>query len=81
MGTFFHSKAAHFHEPVVLVKQVEEDGERKGFEQVHPSFQSTLSCNISMVNAINNCSMFIRRKERGAGENKRYWGIEVNDVH
>jgi hypothetical protein len=66
MGTYFHLKAAHFHEPVVLVKQIEEDGEKKAFEQVcHTSFQSTSLCNISMVNAINNCSMFICRKERG----------------
>jgi hypothetical protein len=79
-GTDKRSKAARFHEPVVLAKQVEEDGEKKAFERVHTSFQSTSSCNISMVNAINNCSMFIRRKERGTGENKRYWGIEMNDA-
>jgi hypothetical protein len=79
-GTDYRSKAARFHEPVVLVKQVEAVGEKKAFERVHTSFQSTSSCNISMVNAINNCSMFIRRKERGTGENKRYWGIEMNDA-
>ncbi len=74
-GTCFGSKAARFQEPVVLVKQIEEDGEKMAFERVHTSFQSTSSCNISMVNAINNCSMFIRRKERGTGEsNKRYRG-------
>ena len=41
MGTYFRSKAARFQEPVVLVKQIEEDGEKMAFERVHTSFQST----------------------------------------
>ena len=78
-GTDFRSTAACFHEPVVLVKRIEEDGQSQAFERVHTSFQSTSSFHISMFNAINNCSMFIRRKERGTGDNKRYWSIEMHE--
>jgi hypothetical protein len=34
---------------------------------------------ISMVNAVNNCSIFICRKERGTLDIKGYWGIKMND--
>jgi hypothetical protein len=59
----FLLKAAHFPEPVVLVKQIVEDGEKKGFKRVHTNFQSTLSCNISMVNAIVLC-LYAQDKKR-----------------
>jgi hypothetical protein len=48
------------------------------FTRVHVSFQSTSSCNISTVNALNANSLFVVKKERGRGEQKRWWGIEMN---
>jgi hypothetical protein len=51
---------------------------KKGYQRVHTSFQSTSSCNISTVNALSSCNMSIRRRERGRGDNKRHWGIEMN---
>ena len=50
------------------------------FERVHVSFQSTSSCNITTVNSLNDCRFYVRKKERGRGENKRLWGIEMNEA-
>jgi hypothetical protein len=73
-------KAARFHQPIVAVQNVAPDGENEGYQRIHVSFQSTSSCNLSTVNALNECSMFIRKKERGRGASKRQWGIEMNDA-
>jgi hypothetical protein len=74
-------KAARFNQPINLVKIVEGDGaNKKGYVRVHTTFQSTSSCNISTVNALNECSMYVRKRERGRKENKRFWGIEMNDA-
>ena len=43
------------------------------------SFQSMSSCNISTVNALNECNLFFEIRERGKGKNKRHWVIEMND--
>jgi hypothetical protein len=50
------------------------------YTRVHVSFQSTSSCNIACVDSINGNSRFVRRKERGAGKNKRSWAIEMNEA-
>jgi hypothetical protein len=75
-------KAARFNQPICLVKIVAEDeaANKKSYVRVHTTFQSTSSCNISTVNALNECSMYVRRRERGRKENKRFWGIEMNDA-
>ena len=44
------------------------------------SFQSTSSCNIACVNALNSCTLFAQTKERGRGQFKRRWGIEMNEA-
>jgi len=70
-------KAARFENPVVLVKR---DKEKWGDSVwVHTSFQSTSSCNIAHVNAINSCSLFATTKERGRKLFKRSWAIEMNE--
>ena len=75
-------KAARFNQPINLVKIVtaDEAANRKGYVRVHTTFQSTSSCNISTVNALNECGMYVRKRERGRKENKRSWGIEMNDA-
>jgi hypothetical protein len=67
------AKAARFTHPIVAVKNFD------GYQRVHVSFQSTSSTNITTVNCLNECSLFVEIRERGKGENKRYWGIEMND--
>lgn len=69
------AKVARFAQPIVAVKNVQGT---EGYQRVHVSFQSTSSCNISTVNALNEVFNFVELRERGRGVNKRYWVIEMN---
>jgi hypothetical protein len=73
-------KAARFFNPINAVQKVPPAEEKRGYQRVHTSFQSTSSCNISTVNALSSCTKSIRRRERGRGNSKRHWGIEMNDA-
>ena len=74
------TKVARFYEPIVAMKQFPAtNNHSNSYERAHISFQSTSSCNISTVNAISACSFFTREKERGVGENKRKFHIEMNE--
>jgi hypothetical protein len=66
--------------PPVLTVPVTPVPTPRTYTRVHVSFQSTSSCNIACVNSINGNSRFVRRKERGAGKNKRSWAIEMNEA-
>ena len=74
------TKVARFLEPVVAVKAVPESGDDKPYVITHTLFQSTSSTNISGVNNLNGCRMKVEPRERGKGENKRRWGIEMNEA-
>jgi hypothetical protein len=50
------------------------------FTRVHVTFQSTSSCNITTVNALNQNSLFVVQKKRGSGKQKRKWVIKMNDA-
>jgi len=61
-GRYFHkqktlssqrTKVARFLQPVIAIKEDED----ALFRRVHCSFQSTSSCNISTVNALNKCKL------------------------
>lgn len=68
-----HAKAVQYFESIVAVKD-----DARGFQRVHVSFQFTSSCNIALVNALNECSSFVELQEKGRGDNKRSWVIEMN---
>ena len=74
------TKVARFFEPVIAVKEVApgERDEWKKYERVHVSFQSTSSCNFSLVNSLNHCELTREQRERGRGKSKRKWFIEMN---
>jgi hypothetical protein len=77
------SRAARFNEAVTAVKQTLftlEDTVRLPFKRIHVSFQSTLSTNISTVNALNSNKIFVVKKERGQGASKRKWAIQMNEA-
>jgi hypothetical protein len=78
------SKAARYVDPVVAVKLVPADPSKgaEAYEVVHTSFQSTSSCNITSVNALNACKLSVRTKHRGKEKDghKRTWGIEMNEA-
>ena len=71
------SKAARFENPIVAIKRDPDHWGTSVWQ--HTSFQSTSSCNISHVNAINTCSLFAKQKERGRALFKRTWAIEMNE--
>ena len=67
-------KAARYEQPIFAIKRV-------GNSLIqHTSFQSTSSCNITSVNALNELTLYLGCKERGRGSNKRQWGIEMNEA-
>lgn len=56
--------------------------ESEEYQRALCSFQSTSSCNIETVNALNSIDVSVRRRERGRSSagNKRVWGIEMNEA-
>jgi hypothetical protein len=64
-----------------MVKNVKSDENEETayeYQRVHVGFQSTSSCNIMMVNALNQCNLFTVKKQRSVNNNKREWSIEMN---
>jgi hypothetical protein len=59
------SRVARFNNPITLVKEVAADGDMKAYRLVHSTFQSTSSCNIATVNALNDHCLYVKQKERG----------------
>jgi hypothetical protein len=74
------SRAARFNQRITMVKTVKAGRDHPKFERVHVTFQSTSSCNLSTVNALQTNRLFVAQRERGRGEYKRWWGIEMNQA-
>ena len=76
------AKVARYEPPIVAIKQVEalpptDDGTAtKAYTQTIVSFQSTGATNISGVNNLPSCQLYVTTKSRGSGDEKRVWGIE-----
>jgi len=78
----YRSKVARFEQPIVAVKHVaanQETGSRP-YTLTHCTFQSTGGTNISGVNALREVELYVRERNRGRGENKRRWAIEMNEA-
>jgi len=68
------TKAARFQKPIVAIK-------KRGQSYLQfTSFQSTSSCNIACVNALNSCALYAQTKQRGRDSNKKQWAIEMNEA-
>ena len=76
--TSIRTKVGRFTNPIVAVKQVTNNDVT--YERAHILFQSTSSCNIATVNALNSCNFYVKSRERGRNDNKRNWVIEMNDA-
>lgn len=76
------SRMARFAEPIIAVCEVRqpEGSEKSDYRVVHVSFQSTGSTNIQTVNALSEVGLFVEQREKGKGETKRYWAIEMNEA-
>ena len=74
------SKVARFEQPIVAVKHVStnQDTGSRAYTLTHCTFQSTGGTNISGVNALCEVGLYVRERNRGRGENKRRWAIEMN---
>jgi hypothetical protein len=79
------SKVAPFEQPIIAVKNVKhEDSDRvtdkKDYVLCHVSFQSTGGTTISMVNALLSVDLYVCDCSKGRGQQKRTWGIEMNEA-
>ena len=75
------SRMARFEQPIIAVKHVLQPAglEKESYCVTHVSFQSTGSTNIQSVNALPEVQLYVREREKGRGEGKRKWGIEMNE--
>ena len=74
------ARVARFEQPIVAVKRfTPSDRSDHEYIRVHVSFQSTGGTNISTVNALDRVHLFVRQKTRGRGDQKRVYGIEMNE--
>lgn len=67
-------KCARFERPIFATKRV-----GQSLMQI-TSFQSTSSCNLASVNALNSCQLYAQTKERGRKNQRRKWAIEMNEA-
>ncbi len=79
------SKVARIEQPIIAVKHVKHQDsdtvtDKKDYVLYHVSFQSTGGINISMVNALSLVDLYVRKCNKGRGQQKRKWGIEMNEA-
>ena len=74
------SQMARFEQPIIVLKEVthQERAGKSPYVIAHISLQSTGSTNIQCVNALSEVMLYIRQRNRGRGDAKRVWGIEMN---
>jgi hypothetical protein len=75
------SKVMRYENPIVAINKVSAPPEssNKNYTKTHVSFQSTGATNISGVNNLSCVKLYVSRKSRGIGNQKRVWGIEMNE--
>jgi hypothetical protein len=85
------SKVARFEQPIIAVKNILQlkkkptsnelvVNEKKDYVNCHVSFQSTGGTNITSVNALSNVELYVREQNKGRGNQKRSWGIVMNQA-
>ena len=79
LATKLITKVIRYENPIVAIKQVKATGDEKAYTKTHVSFQSTGATNISGVNNLPSCGLYVTAKSRGQGSHKRTWGIEQNE--
>ena len=75
------AKAMRYENPIVAVTQVEAANESMAYTENIVSFQSTGPINISDVNNLPSLQLYMTKRERGRGADKRVLGIEQNEAH
>ena len=75
------SRMMRFQNPIVAVKRVEQKDGAYAYTKTWVSFQSTGATNITGVNNLPSCQLYVGKKERGRKEDKVVWGIEQHEAH
>eukprot|EP00536_Pseudo-nitzschia_multiseries_P001327 jgi/Psemu1/3079/gm1.3079_g len=79
MVDYLQDKMFSRGEQTVILSDVDHAGKLiKAYHRLHFSFQSMGSCNLGSVNSLSTNSFFLHWKERGRGNAKRFWAIEMN---
>ncbi len=78
-------KVAQFEQPIIAVKHVKHQDsdtvtEKKEYVLCHVSFQSIGGTNISTVNALSLVNVYVCKRNKGKGAQKRTCGIEMNEA-
>ena len=75
---------ARFEQPIIAIAVIHVSANpatgANPYTLTHCTFQSTGGTNISCVNALSEVGLYVRERNRGRGENKRRWAIEMNEA-
>ena len=73
-------KVMRFQKPIVAIKQVPAGEDTLAYTKTLVSFQSTGPTNITGVNNLKSCELYVSKKDRGRKDNKYVWAIEQNEA-
>jgi hypothetical protein len=73
-------KVMRYENPICAIKYVAGTATTKAFTKALVSFQSTGSTNLSGVNNLPSLTMYVAKRTRGRGKQKRTWAIEMNEA-
>lgn len=74
------TRVARFEQPIIAVKRVQGDGDKKPYYRTFVSFQSTGATNIAGVNNLPSLTLYVQPKYRGTKKNKFAWATEQNEA-
>ena len=74
------AKVMRYENPIVGVRQVKATKVSKAYTENIVSFQSTGPTNISGVNNLPSLQLYVTKRVRGRGGEKRVWAIEQNEA-
>jgi hypothetical protein len=79
------SKVTGFECPTIAVEHDKHQNsdrvtDKKDYILCHVPFQSTRGTNISTVNTLSLVDLYVRDCSKGRGQQKRTWGIEMNEA-
>jgi hypothetical protein len=79
------SNVAQIEQPIIAVKYVKHQNsdtvtEKMDYLLCHVSFKSSGGINISTVNALSSVDLYVNKRNKSRGPQKRTWGIEMNEA-
>ncbi len=74
------TRVARFEQPILAVKRVDAEGEKKVYTRTMVSFQSTGATNIAGVNNLMSLTLYVQPKFREWKSKKFAWATEQNEA-